>query len=140
MAENDPDDLSGLPPKPTPEQLPEAYRLCRKKLARANWSRSALKGHDDYRCSLISELRADLEQLEVGFHKEASERAAVHALNERVLEIVQSLADTKKTGSEKREAAVKKLTTEARKQGISASESLVRFTIESAVQRYKLSL
>ena len=91
MAENDPDDLSGLPPKPTPEQLHEAYRLCRKKLARANWSRSALKGHDDYRGSLISELRADLEQLEVGFHKEASERAAVHALNERVLEIVQSL-------------------------------------------------
>ena len=91
MAENDPDDLSGLPPKPTPEQLPEAYRLCRKKLARANWSRSALKGHDDYRGSLISELRADLEQLEVGFHKEASERAAVHALNERVLDIVQSL-------------------------------------------------
>ena len=91
MAENDPDDLTGLPLQPTPEQLPEAYRLCRKKLAQANWSRSALKGHDDYRGSLISELRADLERLEVGFHKEAHERAAVHALNERVMEIIQSL-------------------------------------------------
>jgi hypothetical protein len=91
MAENDPDDLSGLPLQPTPEQLSEAYQLCRKKLARANWSRTALKGHDDYRGSLISDLRAELERLEVGFHKEASERAAVHALNERILEIVQSL-------------------------------------------------
>ena len=63
MAENDPDDLTGLPLQPTPEQLPEAYRLCRKKLAQANWSRSALKGHDDYRGSLISELRADLEDV-----------------------------------------------------------------------------
>ncbi len=91
MAENDPDDLSGLPLQPTPEQLSEAYQLCRKKLARANWSRTALKGHDDYRGSLISDLRAELERLEVSFHKEASERAAVHALNERILEIVQSL-------------------------------------------------
>jgi endonuclease/exonuclease/phosphatase family metal-dependent hydrolase len=56
------------------------------------------------------------------------------------LEIVQSLASTDKTGAEKREAAVKKLTTAAKKQGVSASESLLRFTIESAVQRYKLSL
>lgn len=91
MAENDPDDLSGLPLQPTPEQLPEVYQLCRKKLARANRSRTALKGHDDYRGSLIAELKADLERLEAGFREEASERAAVHALNERVLEIVQSL-------------------------------------------------
>lgn len=91
MAENDPDDLSGLPLQPTPEQLSEAYQLCRKKLARANRSRSALKGHDDYRGSLIAELRSDLERLETGFREEASERAALHALNERVLEIVQSL-------------------------------------------------
>jgi endonuclease/exonuclease/phosphatase family metal-dependent hydrolase len=54
------------------------------------------------------------------------------------LEIVQSLASTDKTGAEKREAAVKKLTTAAKKQGVSASESLIRFTVESAVQRYKL--
>jgi hypothetical protein len=54
------------------------------------------------------------------------------------LEIVQSLASTDKTGAEKREAAVKKLATAAKKQGVAASESLIRFTIESAVQRYKL--
>ena len=66
--------------------------------------------------------------------------AAVAALLPIALEIVQSLADTKKTGAEKREAAVKKLTTEAKKQGYSVSESLIRFTVESAVQRYKLSL
>ena len=54
------------------------------------------------------------------------------------LEIVRSLADTDKTGAEKREAAVKKLAAAAKKQGVSASESLIRFTIESAVQRYKL--
>jgi len=91
MAENDPDDLSGLPLQPAPEQLLEAYQLCRKKLARANRSRTALKGHDDYRGSVISELRDDLERLEASFHKEANERAAVHTLNKRVLEIVQSL-------------------------------------------------
>jgi hypothetical protein len=91
MAENDPDDLSTLPPQPTPEQLPEAYQLCRKKLARANRSRTALRGHDDYRSSLIDELRVELEQLEASFLEEASERAAVHALNARVLEIVQLL-------------------------------------------------
>ena len=66
--------------------------------------------------------------------------AAVAALLPIALEIVQSLADTKKTGAEKREAAVKKLTAEAKKQGYSASESLIRFTVESAVQKYKLSL
>ena len=43
MAENDPDDLSGLPLQPTPEQLSESYQLRRKKLARANRSRTALK-------------------------------------------------------------------------------------------------
>jgi hypothetical protein len=54
------------------------------------------------------------------------------------LEIVQSLGDTDKTGTQKREAAVKKLSLAAKKQGIAASESLVRFVVESAVQRYKL--
>ena len=66
--------------------------------------------------------------------------AAIAALLPIALEIVESLADTKKTGAEKREAAVKKLTAEAKKQGYSVSESLIRFTVESAVQRYKLSL
>lgn len=54
------------------------------------------------------------------------------------LEIVSSLADSKMGSAAKREAAVKKLTTESKKLGVSASESLIRFTIESAVQRYKL--
>jgi hypothetical protein len=54
------------------------------------------------------------------------------------LEIVRSLADTNKTGAQKREAAVKKLSLAARKQGVSASESLIRFAIEAAVQRYKI--
>ena len=66
--------------------------------------------------------------------------SSVAALLPIALEIVESLAYTDKTGAQKREAAVKKLTTEARKQGISASESLIRFAIESAVQRYKLDL
>ena len=93
MADSDPDDLSGLPLEPTPEQLPAAYALVRSKLARANRSRTALKGHDDYRGSLIGDLRAELDQLEASFREQASERAAVHALNQRVLEIVQSLED-----------------------------------------------
>jgi hypothetical protein len=93
MAENDPDDLSGLPLEPTPEQLPAAYALVRRKLARANRSRTALKGHDDYRGSLIRDLRAELEQLEADFRVESRERVAVHELNQSVLEIVQSLED-----------------------------------------------
>jgi hypothetical protein len=64
--------------------------------------------------------------------------SSVAALLPIALEIVQSLASTDKTGAEKRETAVKKLTTAAKKQGVSASESLIRFTVESAVQRYKL--
>jgi hypothetical protein len=48
------------------------------------------------------------------------------------------LADSSKTGSQKREAAVKKLTQAALRNGIDASESLIRFTIESAVQRVKV--
>ena len=91
MAHNDPDDLSGLPPEPTPEQLPAAYQLCRQKLARANRSRTALKGHDDYRNSLIKDLSASLKRLEADFREEASERVVVHELNERIQKIVQSL-------------------------------------------------
>jgi len=64
--------------------------------------------------------------------------SSVAALLPIALEIVQSLAETKKTGSEKRETAVKKLTSEAKKLGLVASESLIRFTIESAVQRSKI--
>jgi hypothetical protein len=54
------------------------------------------------------------------------------------LDIVRELADSSKSGSQKREAAVKKLTSAALRNGIDVSESLIRFTIESAVQRVKL--
>jgi hypothetical protein len=59
------------------------------------------------------------------------------ALLPLALDIVRELADTSKTGSQKREAAVKKLTTAAVRNGIDASESLIRFTVESAVQKIK---
>lgn len=54
------------------------------------------------------------------------------------LEIVRSLADTDKTGAQKREAAVKKLSSATQELGIVATESLIRLTIESAVQKLKL--
>jgi hypothetical protein len=53
------------------------------------------------------------------------------------LDVVRSLADTSKTGEQKRESAVIKLRGQAVLMGISASESLLRFTIESAVQRLR---
>lgn len=59
------------------------------------------------------------------------------ALLPLALDIVRELADSSKTGSQKREAAVKKLTSAALRNGIDASESLIRFTIESAVQKLK---
>jgi hypothetical protein len=59
------------------------------------------------------------------------------ALLPLALDIVRELADTSKTGAQKREAAVKKLTTAAVRNGIAASESLIRFTVESAVQKIK---
>ena len=54
------------------------------------------------------------------------------------LEIVRSLAASDKSGAEKREAAVAALKTAALKQGVAATESLLRFTVESAVQRMRL--
>jgi hypothetical protein len=54
------------------------------------------------------------------------------------VEIVRSLADTDKTGSQKRELAVKRLTSAAAELGISTTESLVRLTVESAVSKLKL--
>ena len=60
------------------------------------------------------------------------------ALLPYALEIVRSLASVDKTGAQKREAAVKKLTTAASELGINATESLIRLTIESAVQKLKL--
>lgn len=63
---------------------------------------------------------------------------AAAALLPLALDIVRELADTSKTGAQKREAAVKKLTSAAIRNGIDASESLIRFTVESAVQKVKL--
>ena len=63
---------------------------------------------------------------------------AASSLLPLALDIVRELADSSKTGSQKREAAVKKLTSAALRNGIDASESLIRFTIESAVQRVKI--
>jgi len=63
---------------------------------------------------------------------------AASSLLPLALDIVRELADTSKTGSQKRETAVKKLTSAAIRNGIDASESLIRFTIESAVQRVKI--
>jgi hypothetical protein len=54
------------------------------------------------------------------------------------LDIVRSLATTDKSGAEKREAAVSALKAASLKQGVEATESLIRFTIESAVQRMRL--
>lgn len=53
------------------------------------------------------------------------------------LDIVRELAEADKTGAQKREAAVKALTKAAIRNGIDASESLIRFTVESAVQKVK---
>ena len=54
------------------------------------------------------------------------------------LDIVRSLADSDRTGGQKREEAVKTLKVRAIAEGISATESLIRWTIESAVQRMRL--
>jgi len=54
------------------------------------------------------------------------------------LEIVRSLATTDKSSAEKREEAVSALKNASIKQGVEATESLIRFTIESAVQRMRL--
>ncbi len=54
------------------------------------------------------------------------------------LDIVRSLADSDRTGGQKREEAVKALKSRAVAEGISATESIIRWTIESAVQRMRL--
>jgi hypothetical protein len=54
------------------------------------------------------------------------------------LDIVRSLATSDRTGGQKREEAVKALKVAAVQQGVSATESLLRWTIESAVQRMRL--
>ncbi len=60
------------------------------------------------------------------------------ALLPLALEIVRSLASSGRTGAEKREEAVEALKAAAIDQGVSATESLIRWTVESAVQRMRL--
>jgi hypothetical protein len=55
------------------------------------------------------------------------------------LEVVSALALTDKTGAEKRSEAINALKDAAIKRGITASESLLRYTVESAVQKLKVS-
>ena len=61
------------------------------------------------------------------------------ALLPLALDIVRSLAQTDKTGTQKRAEAIEALRESALAQGISATESLIRFTVESAVQRIKIN-
>lgn len=63
----------------------------------------------------------------------------ISALLPVALEVVSSLATSSETGSKKREMAVEQLRSSAIKLGINASESLIRLTIESAVQRMKVT-
>lgn len=60
------------------------------------------------------------------------------ALLPYALEIVRGLSDLDKTGAQKRDMAIKNLTMAASELGINATESLIRLTVESAVQRLKL--
>ena len=93
MPNNDPDDISMLPVNPEPDQLLEAYQLCRKKLVRANRSRSALKGHDDYRRRLIFDLQAQLQELELDFKLEAATREKIHELNRKIITVIKPIEE-----------------------------------------------
>jgi len=59
------------------------------------------------------------------------------ALLPMALEIVRNLATTDKTGAEKRTQAIDALRVAAIERGLEASENLLRYTVESAVQRLK---
>jgi hypothetical protein len=61
------------------------------------------------------------------------------ALLPLALDIVRSLAQTDKSGTQKRAEAIEALRETALARGISATESLIRFTVESAVQRIKIN-
>jgi hypothetical protein len=60
------------------------------------------------------------------------------ALLPLALDIVRSLAQTDKSGTQKRAEAIEALREAAMVQGITVTESLIRFTIESAVQRIRI--
>jgi hypothetical protein len=55
------------------------------------------------------------------------------------LDIVREVAASDKSSAEKRAFALGRLRNEAQQLGINASESLLRYTIESAVQKLKVS-
>ncbi len=59
------------------------------------------------------------------------------ALLPLALEIVRNLATTDKTGAEKRTQALDALRVAAVERGLEASENLLRYTIEAAVQKLK---
>lgn len=61
------------------------------------------------------------------------------ALLPLALDIVRGLQNTQMSGKAKRDEALRRLGDEALRQGLDATESLLRWTIESAVQRIKLS-
>lgn len=61
------------------------------------------------------------------------------ALLPLALDIVRSLAQTDKSGTQKRAEAIEALRETALAKGIKATESVIRFTIESAVQRIKIN-
>jgi len=65
--------------------------------------------------------------------------SSASALLPIALEIVRSLAQTDKSGAEKRDEAIAALRSAAIRQGVDATESLIRWTVESAVQRMKVS-
>lgn len=88
MHNNDPDDISMLPVDPGPAELLEAYHLCRKKLVRANRSRGALKGHDDYLRNLIRDLREQLQRLSADMLNETGPKEKVHETNREIARIV----------------------------------------------------
>lgn len=62
----------------------------------------------------------------------------VTALLPYAVEVVRSLNRTELSSSQKRNEALDKLRDHAVNQGIIATESLLRWTVESAVQRVKL--
>jgi hypothetical protein len=63
---------------------------------------------------------------------------ATVALLPLALQIVRELAQSSKSGDFKRNMAVQQLTQAAKDRGIDVAESLIRFTIESAVQKTRL--
>ena len=65
--------------------------------------------------------------------------SGIAALLPIALEVVSNLAKTDKSGAEKRSEAINTLREAAIARGINASESLLRYTVESAVQKLKVS-